>query len=141
MTEAIILPRPLVVQQPPARCWSAAFESWNDATSKLLGIGLSNISMQTLHDMFDSSQAMIAPSGRARVAGMRAMGAVGAMSLKPLPSRSFSTDWIKRSLANGYLYCAYYWQTGPESFGGHALVTMASTQKASTLWTPTQAVA
>lgn len=83
---------------------------------------LPGIDRRRLEELLDPDNVSIHPSGRARPAGMHAMTAIGMMSTEAIPSRRFGVARIKQLLPRGYVYCAYYWQTGERSFGGHACV-------------------
>ncbi len=115
------LPTPPVVQQPPARCWSAALESWDTATGRVLGYQQRH-SMQSIQDMLDPDGVSVDANGRATMQGMDRVALHGNIRWQAFPSAAFSPTVARRILADhGYIYCAYYWPAGGHMHG-HALV-------------------
>ncbi len=100
------LPIPPVVQQPPARCWSAAFESWDTATGRILGYQQRH-SMQSIQDMLDPDGVSVDANGRATARGMDRVGLYGNIRWQAHPSAAFNPALARSILASqGYIYCA-----------------------------------
>ena len=121
MTQPIHLPPPPVYVQEPARCWSTAFQSWDEATQSAYGHS-SHVSADQLQTWLDPGDDFTGPQGRANVRGIRLTANIGFMRMTAMASRLFRPPQALELLQDGYIYLVFYWATGPQQFGGHAVV-------------------
>ena len=82
MTFPTPLAPPPVVAQEPARCWSAAFQSWHEAVSGRIGTAPA-WETTDLHRMLEVQRGMETAEGRATDRGVRFLLGVGFIPHSP----------------------------------------------------------
>ncbi|MCP5073904.1 MAG: hypothetical protein GY947_11500 [Rhodobacteraceae bacterium] len=121
MTLPNVLSTPPVKSQDPARCWSAAFESWHEVTSSDIGVN-PNVSDDDLHRWFDSGDGLTFTRGSATDRGVRLLANIGMMDRRQLTGHNVTLNYIDRLLDESHIYCGYYWGNN-----GHACVIYGAT--------------
>ncbi|MCP5088831.1 MAG: hypothetical protein GY952_18755 [Rhodobacteraceae bacterium] len=116
MTVPNVLSTPPVKSQDPARCWSAAFESWNEAVSADIGVS-PRVTDEELHRWFDGGRGLTSARGSATDAGVRLLTGIGLMHRRQVVGHRMSRRYIGRLLDESHIYCGYYWGNN-----GHACV-------------------
>ena len=115
------LPLPPVVTQEPAQCWAAAYECWSLANQRHLGLPAMPAQGQVI-DWLSGGAGFLTSAGRATPAGVGLMGNIALMYMERMRSSQVTADLLGRKLDDGYVYCAFYWNTPRGGRRGHAVV-------------------
>ena len=121
-----VLSAPPLIVQDPRRCWAAAYDGFTQATAAFLHVDVTPGTGDDLVRRFERARAnragLVDAQGRATHAGVRLMGIIGMMRTRRYVGRRVRAPVIERLLDDGYIYCAYYWNSRQRGRGGHAVV-------------------
>ena len=125
---SISLPAPRVVTQEPARCWQAAYASWSEACTQHLGLPVGP-DPERMGDYLSSAR-LLTRAGRATDAGVRLLAGASVMAFREHRGNRVTPRLLAEQLANGYIWCAYYWYVGRRRVQlGHAVVIYGVTDQ------------
>ena len=122
MTYSLPLNDPPEIIQEPRQCWSAAYESWTTACSRIIR-GAQVVSEEEIEEQLGRYPDALSEEGGAKLGGIGLLQMVGSLRFEAVAGADLTTDMLADRLRRlGYIYLIFWGRNQDEEVFSHAVV-------------------